>query len=213
MMPIIYPLDKTAIVIVDPYNDFMSYRGKLWPLLRKVSLKTNVRENLKKIISAGRESEVLIAYAPHRHYVSGQFSEDKYLHPSHVGMKSFRVFEQGKFGSKYYDSLLPQQGDLISSHHTCSSGFAETDLHEQLKQHDISHIIIIGYTSNTCDEATARSAIDLDYHVTLVTDAVASWTPEEHYAAVGVNYNKLASIVTSTDRIIKDIQAVGEAHV
>ena len=213
MIPTTYPLGKTAIVIVDPYNDFMSFRGKIWPLLHKVSVKNNVKENLKKIINACRENEVLIAYAPHRHYVSGQFSDSKYLHTSHVGIKLFRVFEEGKFGSRYYDPLLPQQGDLISSHHTCSSGFAETDLHEQLKQHGISHIVIIGYTSNTCVEATARSAVDLDYHVTLVTDAVASWTPEEHYAATEVNYYSLASMVTSTDKIIKDIQTLGKAHV
>jgi len=208
-----YPLGSTAIVIVDPYNDFMSCRGKLWPFLRKVSLKYSVRENLKRIVAAGRENGVPIAYAPHRHYVSGQFSGRKYLHPSHVGIQLTRVFDEGKFGSRFYDPLLPQQGDLISSYHTCSSGFAETDLHEQLRLRDISHIIIIGYTSNTCVEATARSAVDLDYHVTLVTDAVASWSPEDHYAAIGVNYNELASLVTSTSNIIKDIQTLGQDHV
>jgi nicotinamidase-related amidase len=208
-----YPIGKTAIVIVDPYNDFMSHWGKLWPLLRKVSLKYNVRENLKKIVTAGRENGVLIAYAPHLHYVPGQFSERKYLHPSHVGIKTARVFEKGKFGSRFYDSLLPLQGDLISSCHSCSSGFADTDLHEQLTQNDITHIVIVGYTSNTCVEATARSAVDLDYHVTLVTDAVSSWTPEDHYAAVGVNYNELAGVVTSTGNIIKDIQSLGKDHV
>jgi nicotinamidase-related amidase len=207
-----YPKGKTAIIIVDPYNDFMSYRGKLWPLLRKVSLKSKVRGNLEEIIAAGRKNEVLIAYAPHRRYQPGQFSDSKYLHPSHVGIKSFRVFEEGKFGGRFYDPLIPLPDDVISSSHTCSSGFAETDLHAQLAKNGISHIVIIGYTSNTCVEATARSAVDLDYHVTLVTDAVASWTPEDHHAAIEVNYNSLASVVTSTEKVIKTIQSLGQDH-
>jgi nicotinamidase-related amidase len=201
-----YPKSKTAIIIVDPYNDFMSWRGKLWPLLRKVSLATNIKENLQKIVAAGRGNDLLIAYAPHRHYVSGQFADAKYLHPSQVGIQSFRVFEKGSFGGRFYDALVPQPGDVISSSHKCSSGFAETDLHEQLAKNGITHIVIIGYTSNTCVEATARSAVDLDYHVTLITDAVASWTSEDHHAAVGVNYKALASQVTTTEQVIKSLK-------
>ncbi len=79
-------IEKTAIVVVDPYNDFMSARGKLWPLLRKVSKQVNAIENLQRIVSAGRSKGIQIVYAPHRRYETGQFSDRKYLHPSHVGI-------------------------------------------------------------------------------------------------------------------------------
>ena len=98
-------IEKTAIVVVDPYNDFMSARGKLWPLLRKVSKQVNAIENLQRIVSAGRSKGIQIVYAPHRRYETGQFSDRKYLHPSHVGTKRFRVFENGKFGGKFYEPL------------------------------------------------------------------------------------------------------------
>lgn len=208
-----YPKGRTAVIIVDPFNDFMSWRGKLWPLLRKVSIGNNVKPNLEKIISAARKNNVLIAYAPHRHYVSGQFADTKYLHPVHVGIKSARVFEKGSFGGRFSDALQPQPGDVISTSHNCSSGFADTDLHEQLANHGISHVVIIGFTSNTCVEATARTAVDLDYHVTLVTDAVASLSPEDHHAAVGINYKALATRLTKTEIILKSMQIQGSGHV
>ena len=91
------PVENTAIVVVDPYNDFMSARGKLWPLLRKVSKQVNAIENLQRIVSVGRVNGIPIVYAPHRRFETGQFADRKYLHPSHVGIKSFRVFEDGKF--------------------------------------------------------------------------------------------------------------------
>lgn len=208
-----FPVENTAILVVDPYNDFMSARGKLWPLLRKVTKQVRAIENLQRIVSAGRVSGISIVYAPHRRFETGQFAGRKYLHPSHVGIKSFRVFEEGKFGGQFFGPLSPKEGDLISSPHVCSSGFAETDLHEKLTTRGITHVIIVGYTSNTCVEATARSAIDLDYHTTLVTDAVASWTPEDHHAAVAVNYESLGQIVTTTDVLLQVLEKLGGSDV
>ena len=202
-------IEKTAIVVVDPYNDFMSARGKIWPLLRKLSKQVNAIENLQRIVSAGRSKGIQIVYAPHRRYETGQFSDLKYLHPSHVGIKLLRVFENGKFGGTFYGPLSPKEGDLISSHHSCSSGFAETDLHEMLTDRGISHLIIVGYTSNTCIEATTRSAVDLDYHITLVNDAVASWTPKDHHVAVAVNYECLAQTVTTTESLVQLLETLG----
>ncbi len=197
------PTKGSAIIVVDPLNDFMSWRGKLWPLICKVSKQVGTIENLHRVVSAGRESGIPIVYAPHRRYKKGQFSDRKYLHPSHIGIKSFRVFAEGKFGGQFFGSLSPQKGDLISSPHACSSGFAGTDLDAQLKGAGITHLIIIGYTSNTCVEATARSAVDLDYHVTLVTDAVATWTPADHHAAVAVNYGFLGQKVVTTEELLQ----------
>jgi len=31
-----YPTDRTALLIVHPYNDFMSEGGKLWETTRKI---------------------------------------------------------------------------------------------------------------------------------------------------------------------------------
>ena len=208
-----YPTDKTAILLVDPYNDFMSVRGKLWPLLRKVAKKVNAVENLQTIVTAARAKNIPIVYSPHQRYSKGVFASRKYLHPSQVGQLSAHVFEDGKFGGAFFAPLAPQEGDLIASQHACSSGFAETDLHEKLTALGITHIIIIGFLSNTCIEATARSAVDLDYHVTLVTDAVASWSPKDHQAAVASNYQLLGQIVTTTEPLVQLLDTFGETNV
>lgn len=78
-----------------------------------------------------------------------------------------------------------------------------------LTDRGISHLIIVGYTSNTCIEATTRSAVDLDYHITLVNDAVASWTPKDHHVAVAVNYECLAQTVTTTEALVQLLETLG----
>ncbi|MEO2047030.1 MAG: isochorismatase family protein, partial [Pirellulales bacterium] len=70
-------------------------------------------------------------------------------------------------------------------------------------------VFSFGYTSNTCIEATTRSAVDLDYHITLVNDAVASWTPKDHHVAVAVNYECLAQTVTTTEALVQLLETLG----
>ena len=42
-----------------------------------------------------------------------------------------------------------------------TSSFSNTDLDYQLRQHDITHVVLAGLTTNTCVESTARAAREL----------------------------------------------------
>lgn len=37
-----YPPDHTALLLVDPYNDFLSEGGKLWPLAAAVAMEVGL---------------------------------------------------------------------------------------------------------------------------------------------------------------------------
>lgn len=65
-----------------------------------------------------------------------------------------------------------QAGDIVALEHRGSSGFANTDLDLQLKQHGIRRIVLIGMIANTCIESTGRFGMELGYNVTLVKDAL-----------------------------------------
>ena len=198
----IYPEGQTAILLVDPYKDFLSPRGQAWPLLRTVAKQVNLIENLKNLMETGRDQGLPIFYAMHLRYRPGNYEDLKYLSPSQAGIKLAKTFEADAFGSEFHPDFVPQSDDIIASEHACTSGFGGTDLHEKLQEKGISHLIIVGLLSNTCIESTARSAVDLDYHVTLVTDAVASWTPKDHQAAVEFSYPHIGHIVTTTAKLI-----------
>lgn len=64
-------------------------------------------------------------------------------------------------------------GDVVAHEHWCSSRFANTDLDQQLKVHEMERLIIIGLVANTCVEATARCGAELGYDLTLVKDATS----------------------------------------
>jgi nicotinamidase-related amidase len=61
--------------------------------------------------------------------------------------------------------------DVVITEHWAQSGFANTDLDRQLRRNGITHVIIVGIMANRGIEATARHAMELGYHVTVVRDA------------------------------------------
>ena len=100
--------------------------------------------------------------------------------------------------------MLP--GDLKARQRWQSSGFANTDLDFLLKQHGIDHVIVAGMRANTCIESTARYAVELGYHVTMLTDAVGAFNMEEMRAAVEIDYPVISHIVLSTKEFIAAIR-------
>jgi len=201
-----YPAEATAIILVCPYNDFLSARGKAWPLVSKVAKDVNLLANLESLLAAGRALGITIAYAPHHRYKPGSFKDRKYKHPSQVLQTLTHSFKAGGFGSRFYPPLKPREADIVASEHDCSSGFTGTDLHAKLQEANVTHVILAGLLSNTCIEATARSAIDLGYHVTLLEDAVAAWSPEDHEAAVKFHYPKISHAFMKTSDLVVQLR-------
>lgn len=68
--------------------------------------------------------------------------------------------------------------DVVIKEDWASSGLANTDLDNQLKQRGITHVIVVGLIANTCIECTSRFAVELGYHVTLVQDATSAFRAE-----------------------------------
>ena len=198
-----------ALVVVDSYNDFLSEKGQSWPLLRLVAKENDLVGNLLNLVAAARVGGVRIAFAPHHRYRDGSFARRRYLNPSQFLQIFSKSFAKDGFGGQFYPGLAPAEGDIVASEHISSSGFAETDLHDQLTAIGVSHLFLTGCISNTCIEATARSAVDLGYHVTVVTDAIAAFSPGDHKFAVRTTLPLIAHRALYTAQAVAELR--GEA--
>lgn len=89
----------------------------------------------------------------------------------------------------------------MATEHWGISGFAHTDLDQQLRQHGIEHIILAGLTAPGCVEGTGRWGMELGYAVTLVKDATASFSREWMHAAVELNGPLYAEVLTTAEVI------------
>jgi nicotinamidase-related amidase len=53
-----YPTNRTALLLIDPYNDFLSEGGKFWPGVEEVGKEVRLLENLQAITTAGRNAGI-----------------------------------------------------------------------------------------------------------------------------------------------------------
>ncbi len=60
-----YTRERTALLLVDPYKDFLSEGGKLWPYVRDVAQSVGLHDNLRAILGAVRKAGIRVFIVPH----------------------------------------------------------------------------------------------------------------------------------------------------
>jgi ureidoacrylate peracid hydrolase len=205
MERVTYERQLTALLVVDPYNDFISEGGKVWDRLKAVAEANSCVPHMSQVLNAARKAGLHVFYALHRRYRPGDYESWKYLAPIQQTAWSRKAFEAGTWGGEIRSELAPLAGEVVALEHWCSSGFANTDLDLQLKQRGIQQLVVIGLIAHTCVEATVRSAVDLGYQVTVVRDATASYSDEHMRAALDISIPNYASAIVTTNEIIAAI--------
>jgi len=198
----------TALLVVDPYNDFISEGGKVWDRIKSVAEANNCVPHMLQVLNAAREAKLRLFYALHRRYRPGDYETWKYIAPIQKAALLRKPFEYGTWGGEIRPEFEPKPGDIVAAEHWCSSGFANTDLDLQLKKHGIHQLIVIGLIAHTCIEATVRYAAELGYEVTVVKDATADYSDAEMHAALDINIPNYASAVVTTQEIVESLSSL-----
>jgi nicotinamidase-related amidase len=186
-----YDKEITALLVIDPYNDFIS----------------------EGVLNAARKAELRVFYALHRRYRFGDYESWKYIAPVQKAAWLHKAFEYGTWGGEIRREFGPQPGEIVAHEHWGSSGFANTDLDLQLKKHGIHQLIVIGLIAHTCVEATVRYAAELGYEVTMVKDATADYGDEEMHAALDINIPNYASAMVTTDEVVEAMSSLSTVEI
>ena len=208
MPDVTYENDITGLLVIDPYNDFISEGGKVWDRLKGVAEANGCIPNMAAILEAARSADIRVFYALHHRYRPGDFETWKYVAPIQRAAWMRKTFEYGTWGGELRSEFEPQPGDVVAQEHWCSSGFANTDLDLQLKKHGIHKLIAVGLIAHTCVEATVRFAAELGYEVTMVRDATADYSDVEMHAALDVNIPNYAGAMVTTNEIVDSIASL-----
>src|SRR5215813_5227809 len=203
-----YDKEVTALLVIDPYNDFISEGGKIWDRIKTVAEANNCVPNTLQVLNASRSAGLRVFYAMHRRYRDGDYETWKYIVPIQRRGWETKAFEYGTWGGEIRSEFTPQPGDIVAQEHWCSSGFANTDLDLQLKKHGIHRLIVIGLIAHTCVESTVRFAAELGYWVTMVKDATADYSDEMMHAALHINLPNSASAIVTTEEIVASLSSL-----
>jgi len=208
MAQVTYDKQLTALLVIDPYNDFISEGDKIWNRLKAVADANHCVSHMGQILDAARKAGLRVFYALHHRYRPGDYESWKYIAPVQKAAWSSKAFEYGTWGGEIRSEFEPQPGDIVALEHWGSSGFANTDLDLQLKKHGIHKLIVIGLIAHTCVEATVRYAVELGYEVTMVRDATADCSDKEMNAALDVNLPSYASAIVTTNQVVEALSSL-----
>ena len=200
-----YNKEITALLVIDPYNDFISEGGKIWDRIKAVAEANHCVANMLHVLNAARQAKLRVFYAMHRRYRPGDYENWKYIAPIQRAAWTHKSFEYGTWGGEFRSEFQPEPGEIVVADHWCSSGFANTDLDLQLKRYGIHQLIVMGLIAHTCIEATVRFAAELGYEVTVIRDATADYTGEMMHAALEINLPNYANAIVTTTEIVDAI--------
>jgi nicotinamidase-related amidase len=202
--------DRAALLIVDPYNDFMSEGGKLYEDTKKTADAVGFYGNTRKLIPAIRAARIPVIIVPHQRWREGDFQGWKHMNPTQVRANQSHGFAAGTWGGEFHQEFGPRDGDVVVLEHWGQSGIANTDFNAQLTQRGIEKIILAGFIANTCIEGSARFGMELGYHVTLIKDATAAFDKAGMHAAHEVNGPRFAHAIPTTEELLALLPAAQE---
>ncbi|KAJ4987714.1 isochorismatase hydrolase [Stagonosporopsis vannaccii] len=164
-------MPKTAVVIVDVYNQFLYPTCELNGLVSESLATSNAIIHLKELVSAARRYHLPILYTLHQ--TPYEENCEGWQHTDATGLQdtSSMTVEDGRWGTEIFGSLEPgvlEEYDLLVCGYSNKSDSAKARLDRRLQQREITHILIGGMVVGSCVEAAGRYSWELGYHITLL---------------------------------------------
>lgn len=119
-----------------------------------------------------------------------------------LATKYFRDGQPGGDGTVLWHELHTSQDDLVAIKSGASAFFpGKCDLKEQLDPLGIDTLLIAGAVTNICCESSARDAVELEYKVILVSDALSGHAHGLHEATLATFYRIFGDVRPSSEII------------
>ncbi len=209
---------RTALVITDPQNDFLSPDGVTWGVVGESVTANNTVKNIEKLLKTAKSTDMPVFVSPHYYYPTDhgwQFEGALEVLMHNIGMfdrkgaLSLEGFEDsGADWLKQYKPFIEDGKTIITSPHKVY-GPETNDLVLQLRKRGIDKIILAGMSANLCTESHMRELLEQGFEVAVVKDATAAAiVPEGNgYEAAVVNFRFMANAVWTTEDAVKAIKS------
>ncbi len=207
---------RTALLITDPQNDFLSPEGVTWGVVGKNVTDNNTVENIESLFKAAKANDIPVFVSPHYYYPTDhgwkfEGALEKLMH--NIGMfdRKGALNTEGFEGSgadwlDRYKKYINDGSTIVSSPHKIY-GPETNDMVLQLRKRGIDKVILGGMSANLCTESHMRELMEQGFEVAVVSDATAAAIVEEGngYESALVNFRFIANTVWTTAEAVQKI--------
>jgi len=207
---------RTALVITDPQNDFLSPKGVTWGVVGESVTKNNTVENIDSLFETAKANDMPVFISPHYYFPTDhgwQFEGalEALMHAIGMFDRKGALTTEGFEGSgadwlEQYKQYINDGATVVSNPHKVY-GPETNDLVLQLRKRGIDKVILGGMSANLCVESHMRELLEQGFEVAVVSDATAAAIVEEGngYEASLVNFRFIANTVWTTKEAVRKI--------
>lgn len=180
---------RPALLVMDLQNGIVA---------RVADQAETLLDTLEGVIAAAREREipiifVRVAFRPGAPEVSSR-------NQSFSALKNAQPMDETSESTQIHPRLAPRTGDVLVTKRRVSA-FAGSDLDVVLRSLEVDQLVLTGIATSGVVLSTTRQAADLDYRLTIVSDACADADPEVHRVLIEKVFPRQATVVGSIDWI------------
>lgn len=209
-------LNRVALVVVDPQNDFLTPQGVSWPFVGKCVEQNGTVPNIERLFQASKQAAITVAISPHYYYPVDHLWHfggplEHVMHDIGMFSRTSPLSLDGFEGSgadflEIYKPYILDGKTIIASPHKVY-GPESNDLALQLRKRGVTQILLAGMAANLCIESHLRELVEQGFEVAVVRDATAApQVPEgDGYLAALINFRFIAHALWTTEETLKQL--------
>jgi ureidoacrylate peracid hydrolase len=212
--PVTIDLDRTAVVVVDMQNAFLSKGGMFDLAGVDISGAPRATAAAVRALAAIRRAGLPVVYLQTGHTadLATAGGPDSPCHEKSTTLRMMRANPEyraklltfGEWDAEIVDAVKPGPKDIVVRK-SRYSGFAGTNLDSVLRSRSAKFVFFMGVATNVCVESTIRDAYFNEYWPLLVEDATMQEGPPEIQAASVFNIRRFFGWTTTSaelDRVL-----------
>jgi nicotinamidase-related amidase len=205
---------RTALLITDPQNDFLSPDGVTWGVVGESVKANNTVANIDALFKAAKANDIPVFVSPHYYYPTDhgwkfEGALETLMHAIGMFDRKGALTTEGFEGSgadwlEQYKKYIDDGATVVSNPHKVY-GPETNDMVLQLRKRGIDKVILGGMSANLCTESHMRELLEQGFEVAVVSDATAAAIVEEGngYEAALVNFRFIANTVWTTKEAVQ----------
>ena len=179
-------MSKSALVLVDCENDFLSEKGIMYSAVKDSLKANNTVPHLNRVLDAAHAKNMAIIFTS-MSFNKGYPEIGDGVYGILSAIKESGAFVRGSWGADVYEGLRRRDNDNVIQKSTMCA-FKQTSLKNMLDQQGITRLIFAGLVTDLCLETSLRSAYDYGYEAISLVDCMASLNQHTHENTVTENF-------------------------
>ena len=167
--------EKSALILIETQNEWMHTDGKLYKALvkDKEMMQTSIK-NIEKALDYARKNNIEVVHVGLR-FEKGYPELANGKSGLRKAIPNAGTFPINEFGSQFYETVKPIEGEFVVTGRVGASGFTGSNLDVYLRNNKIENLYLVGYATHVCVESTLRDAHEKGYNTFLISDATSAF--------------------------------------